>query len=66
MARKKWGHVARIGEMRGSYWVSVRKFTGKRILGRKRRRWEDNIKMDLQELVCRSMEWIELAHGRDS
>ena len=38
---------------------------GKRALGRPKRRWENNIKMDLQEVGCRSMEWIELAHDRD-
>ena len=38
---------------------------GKRPLGRPRRRWEDNIKMDLQEVGCGSMDWIELAEDRD-
>ena len=38
---------------------------GKRPLGRLRRRWEDNIKMDLQEVGCGDMDWIELAHGRE-
>ena len=38
---------------------------GKRPLGRPRRRWEDNIKMDLQDVRCRGMEWIELAQDRD-
>ena len=38
---------------------------GKRPLGRPRRRWEDNIKMDLQEVGCGSMDWIELAQDRD-
>ena len=38
---------------------------GKRPLGRPRRRWEDNIKMDLQEVSCGGMDWIELAHVRD-
>jgi hypothetical protein len=37
---------------------------GKRLLGRPRRRWEDNIKMDLQEVKC-DMDWIDLAHDRD-
>ena len=36
---------------------------GKRPLGRPRRKWEDNIKMDLQEVGCGGMEWIELAQG---
>jgi hypothetical protein len=38
---------------------------GKRPLGRPRRRWEDNIKMDLQEVGCGGMEWTKLAQGRD-
>jgi len=47
----RWaGHVARICERRSVYRVLVRKPEGKRILGRPRRRWEDNIKMDLQEV----------------
>jgi hypothetical protein len=48
--RMRWaGHVARMGEGRGVYRVLVGKPEGKRPLGRPRRRWEDNIKMDLQE-----------------
>ena len=47
------------------YRVSVRKPQGKRPLGRPRRRWEDNIKMDLQEVECGDMDWIELAQDRD-
>jgi hypothetical protein len=39
---------------------------GKRPLGRPKRRWEDNIKMYLQEVGCRGMDWIELAQDRDS
>jgi len=45
--------------------VLVGKPEGKRSLGRPSRRWEDNIKMDLQEVRCGGMEWIELAQGRD-
>ena len=44
------GHVARIGDRRGVYRVLVGKPEGKRPLGRRRRRWDDNIKMDLQEV----------------
>jgi hypothetical protein len=52
--RMRWaGHVARIGEWRGVYRVLVGKPEGKIPLGRPRRRWEDNIKMDLQEVGCR-------------
>ena len=59
------GHVERMGERRGIYRVLVGKPEGKRPLGRARCRWEDNIKMDLQEVGCRGMEWIELAQDRD-
>jgi len=58
------GHVARMGERRGVYRVLVGKPEGKRPLG-SRRKWEDNIKMDLQEVGCRGMDWIELAQDRD-
>jgi len=44
------GHVARVGERRCVYWVSVGKPEGKRPLGRSRHRWEDDCKMDLQEV----------------
>ena len=46
------GHVARLGEKRGAYRVLVGKPEGKRPLGRPRHRWEDNIKVDLQEVEC--------------
>jgi hypothetical protein len=52
-------------ERRGVYRVLVGKPEGKRPLGRPRRRWEDNIKMDLLEVGCGSSEWIELAEFRD-
>jgi hypothetical protein len=47
------------------YRVLVRKPEGKRTLGRPRRRWEDNIKMDLQEVGCVGMEWLDLAQDKD-
>jgi hypothetical protein len=50
-----------MGEMRGEYRASVGKPEGKRPLGRPRRRWEDNIKMYLQEVGCGSMDWTDLA-----
>jgi hypothetical protein len=52
-------------EGRGVYRVLVGKPEGRRPLGRPRRRWKDNIKMDLQEVECGSMDWIELAQDRD-
>jgi hypothetical protein len=54
-----------MGEGRGVYRVLVGKPEGKKPLGRPRRRWEDNIKMDLQEVGCGGMDWIELAQDRD-
>jgi len=64
--RMRWaGHVARMGEKRGVYRVLVGKPDGKRPLGRPRRRWDDNVKMDLQEVGCEVMDWIELAQDRD-
>jgi len=54
-----------MGEGRGVYRVLVGKTEGKRPLGRSRRRWEDNIKMDLQEGEYGGMDWIELAQDRD-
>jgi hypothetical protein len=64
--RLRWaGHVARMGEGRGVYSVLVGKPEGKRPLGRPRRRWEDNVRMDLQEVGCGCVEWIGLAQNRD-
>ena len=64
--RMRWaGHVARIGERRGVHRLLVGKTGGKRPLWRPRRRWENNIKMDLQEVECGGMDWIEPAQDRD-
>jgi len=64
--RMRWaGHVARIGEERGVYRVLVGKPEGRRSLGRLRRRWVDNIRMDLQEVACRYMDWIGLAQDSE-
>ena len=57
--------MARMGEGRGVYRVLVRKSEGNRPLGRPRRRWEDNIKMDLQEVEGGCGDCIELAQDRD-
>jgi len=59
------GHEARMGDRRSVYRISVGKPERKRPLGRPRRRWEDNIKMDLQEVRSGGMDWIELAQDRD-
>jgi hypothetical protein len=64
--RMRWaGHVVRMGERRGVYSVLVGKPERKRPLGIPRRRWEDNIKLNLQEVRCGSMGWIGLAQGSD-
>jgi len=54
-----------MGERRDLYRVLVGKPEEKRQLGRSRRRWEDNIKMDLQEVGCGGMDWVDLAQDRD-
>ncbi|KAJ4439205.1 hypothetical protein ANN_07324 [Periplaneta americana] len=64
--RLRWaGHVARMGESRNAYRVLVGRPEGKRPLGRPRRRWEDNIKMDLREVGYDDRDWINLAQDRD-
>jgi len=61
LRRMRWvEHVARMGQRRRVYGVLVGKTEGKRPLGRSRRRWEDNIKLDLEELGYSVMDWIEL------
>ena len=65
--RMRWaGHVARMGEERGVYRVWLGKPEIKGPLGRPRRRWVDNIRMDLQEVGCGYMDWIGLAQDRES
>ncbi|KAJ4442648.1 hypothetical protein ANN_04237 [Periplaneta americana] len=64
--RLRWaGHVARMGESRNAYRVLVGRPEGKRPLGRPRRRWEDDIKMDLREIGYDGRDWINLAQDRD-
>jgi hypothetical protein len=62
---RRVGHVASMGEMRGVYSVLVEKPEGMRPLGRPQRRWEYNIKMDLQKVVRGSMNWTDVAQDRD-
>ena len=64
--RMRWaGHVARMGEERAVYRVLVVKPEGKRPLVRPRRRWVDNIRMDLHEVGCGYMDWTGLPQDRD-
>ena len=64
--RMRWaGHVAHMSEERGVYRVLLGKPEGKRPLGRPRRRWVDNIRMDLQKVGRVYMDWIGLAQDRD-
>jgi hypothetical protein len=66
LRRIRWeGCVVWMGEERVVYGVLVGKPEGKRSLVRPRHRWEDNIRMDLQEVGCRGMDWIGLAQDRD-
>ena len=62
--KMRWvGHVARMGEERGAYRVLMGKPEGKRPLGRRRRRWVDNIRIDLQEVGCRYVDWPRIGTG---
>jgi hypothetical protein len=66
LRRMRWlGHVARVGEKRNAYRILVGKPEGKRPLGRRRRRWMDNIKMDLREIEWDGVDWIDMAQYRD-
>jgi hypothetical protein len=63
--RMSWaGHMARMGEKRNVYRLLVRKPEGRRLLGRSRRRWIDNIKIDLLEIGLSVVDWIGLAQDR--
>ena len=64
--KMRWaGHVARLGEERGVHRILLGKPEGKRPLGSPRRRWEDNIKRDLQEMGGGCGDWMEVAQDRD-
>jgi hypothetical protein len=64
--RMRWeGHVTRMGETRNAYRLLVEKPEGKRPLGRPRRRWVDNIRMDLGEVGWGGVKWIGLAQDRN-
>jgi hypothetical protein len=64
--RMRWaGHVSNMGEGRGSYRILVGRPERRRPLVRPRHRWEDNIKMDLQEVEWGGMDWIDMAQDRD-
>jgi hypothetical protein len=64
--RLRWaGHVVRMGEVRGAYNILIGRPEGRRPLGRPRRRWENNIKMDLREIGFGDVDWIHLAEDRD-
>jgi hypothetical protein len=64
--RLRWaGHVARMGERRGAYRALVGKPEGRRPLEKPRRRWEDNIKMDLRQVGWGGVDWIDLAQDRN-
>jgi len=64
--RMRWvEHVARVAEVRGVYWILVGKPEGKRPLGRLRLCWEENMKMDIKEVGCGGVDWIELTQDTD-
>ena len=65
--RLRWaGHVARMEESRSAFKILTGKPTGKRPLGRPRHRWEDNIRMDLEEIGINAGNWVDSAQARDN
>jgi hypothetical protein len=66
LSRMGWaGHVARVEERKNVYRVLVRNPEGKRPVGTRRHKWDDDIKVDLREIVWGGMDWIDLAEDRD-
>ena len=64
--RLQWAeHVARMEEGRSAFKILIPKPTGKRPLGRSRRRWEDNIRLDLEEIGINAENWVDSAQDRD-
>ena len=64
--RLRWaGHVARMEEGRSAFKILTGKPTGKRPLGRSSRRWEDNIRMELQEIRINASNWVDSAQDKD-
>ena len=64
--RLRWaGHVARMEEVRSAFKILTGKPTGNRPLGRSRRRWEDNIRMDLEEISINAGNWVDSAQDRN-
>ena len=62
----RWAdHVARMEECRSTFKILIGKLTGKRSLGKPRRRWEDNIRMDLEEIVINAGNWVDSAQDRN-
>ena len=64
-SRRMEGHVVRMGKARSAFKILTDKSAEKRPLERPRRRWEDNIRMDLKEMRINTRNWIDLAHHRD-
>ena len=64
--RLRWaGHVARMEDGRSAFKILTGKLTGKSPLGRSKRRWEDNIRMDLTEINVNTRNWVDSTQGRD-
>jgi hypothetical protein len=62
----RWArHAARIGEIRNAYTILVRKLETKRPLRRSKRRWEDNIRLDIRKIELKVVDWIHLTQDRD-